>query len=557
MFSLAQLTTTTGRQAEIVEVLLRNGWSFFRNQISPKEEEPEAPALPLPNTLKQILIDLGPTFVKLGQLLSTRPDLLSPDYIRALETLQSDVPALSWAVVAPILEQELQRPILEVFSEVNQVAIAAGSLAQVHYGRLQDGQPVAIKIQRPGIRRVIEQDLTVMQSLVELLNRDSLAAAYDLPGLLEEFRTTLLGELDFCREARNTEQMGENLAHSSIWKSGQVIVPKVFWDYTTERVLVLEWIHGVKLTEADIPAQRRQALAARSVQVLMQQMFIDGIFHADPHPGNFFYVERGETHQPSDQIALLDFGMVAILDPRTQQILTDLLIGIIYEHPRQVAHAVRELGFTRLETDVRAIESSFDKLLRRFYTRPLSEINMAELFNEALRIPRENHIQMPGSIGLCAKAIANIEGLARRLDPGFSFVTVARPVMERSLQQRMLGPNLLTDAARSSLYLSRIMSDLPQRTEVLMDRLERSELGMNVRWKGSQEFQTALSKGQRRLTLSILSVGMILSGALLLAANAEEASTFTPDFSLLWSQALLGAGVVLAMWIVGEFVVRP
>jgi ubiquinone biosynthesis protein len=249
--------------------------------------------------------------------------------------------------------------------------------------------------------------------------------------------------------------------------------------------------------------------------------------------------------------------MVAILDPRTQQILTDLLIGIIYEHPRQVAHAVRELGFTRLETDVRAIESSFDKLLRRFYTRPLADINMAELFNEALRIPRENHIQMPGSIGLCAKAIANIEGLARRLDPGFSFVTVARPVMERSLQQRMLGPNLFTDAARSSLYLSRILSDLPQRTEVLMDRLERSELGMNVRWKGSQEFQTALSKGQRRLTLSILSVGMILSGALLLAANAEEASTFTPDFSLLWSQALLGAGVVLAMWIVGEFVVRP
>jgi ubiquinone biosynthesis protein len=286
----------------------------------------------------------------------------------------------------------------------------------------------------------------------------------------------------------------------------------------------------------------------------MQQMFIDGIFHADPHPGNFFYVNRGDN---IDQIALLDFGMVAILDPRTQQILTDLLIGIIYEQPRQVAQAVRELGFTRLETDVRAIESSFDKLLRRFYTRPLSDINMAELFNEALRIPRENHIQMPGSIGLCAKAIANIEGLARQLDPMFSFVTVARPVMERSLRQRLLGPNLLTDVARSSLYFSRIVSDLPQRMDVLMDRLERSELGMNVRWRGSKDFQNTLSKGQRRLTLAILSVGMILSGALLLAANAPEASTFTPGFTLVWSQTLLGAGVGLALWIVGEFVLRP
>jgi predicted unusual protein kinase regulating ubiquinone biosynthesis (AarF/ABC1/UbiB family) len=553
MLTLANLTTTTGRQAEIIEVVVRNGWSFFRGLLSGNNATPEKLSLPLPEVLCQILIDLGPTFVKLGQLLSTRPDLLSPDYIRALETLQSDVPGLPWSQIAPIIEQELQRPISEVFRDINETSIAAGSLAQVHYGHLLDGQAVAIKVQRPGIRRIIEQDLAVLQSLAELFNRDGLAAAYDLPSLLEEFRTTLIGELDFRREARNTEQMGETIAKSPLWKPGQVIVPKVHWQETSERLLTLEWLDGVKLTEAEIPTHRKQAMAALAVQVLMQQMFIDGIFHADPHPGNFFYVGDGET----DRIALLDFGMVAILDPRTQQILTDLVIGIVYEQPRQVAQAVRELGFTRLETDVRAIESSFDRLLRRFYTRPLSDINMAELFYEALRIPRENHIQMPGSIGLCAKAIANIEGLARRLDPVFAFVTVARPVMERSLRQRLLGPNLLNDTARSSLYLSRMMTDLPQRMEVLMDRLERSELGMNVRWKGSKDFQHTLQKSQRRQTLAILSVGMMLAGSLLLANHAPEAATLSPEFSLLWSQALLAIGLGLGLWVMGEFVLRP
>lgn len=553
MLSLANLASSRGRQAEIIEVVLRNGWGYFRSQIGLGETELEAPSLPLPEVLCKILIELGPTFVKLGQLLSTRPDLLGPEYIASLETLQSDVPALPWSEIAPILEQELNSPIATVFAQVNEVAIAAGSLAQVHQGYLPDNRKVAIKIQRPGIRPIIERDLEVLQVLAELFSNDRLGAAYDLLGLVEEFRNTLLAELDFRREARNTEQMGQNLAQSPLWQPGQVIVPQVYWELTSEKVLTLEWLEGIKLTEVELPTHRKEALAALAAQVVMQQMFLDGTFHADPHPGNFFYVGDGEI----DRIALLDFGMVATLDPRTQQILTDLLIGIIYQQPRQVAQAVRELGFTRLEIDIRAVEESFDRLLRRFYTRPLSEINMAELFNEALRIPRENKIQMPGAIGLCAKAIANIEGLARKLDPLFPFVTVARPVMERSLQQRLLGTHLLGDTARSALYLSRMLSELPQRLEILVDRLERSELGLNLRWRGAEEFQKNQNKSQRRQTLSILSVGMMLSGSLLLAAHSTAASTFSPGFTLVWSQTLLGAGLSLGLWLLGEFFLKP
>lgn len=544
----ASLPFVSSRQAEIIEVVARNGWHYFRNQLS-LNPEPEQFALPLPDVLRQILIELGPTFVKLGQLLSTRPDLLSPEYIQALESLQDNVPALPWSEIEDILKAELEQPWQRFFADIEPVAIAAGSLGQVHRGILQNGQVVAIKIQRPGIREVIEQDLDVLAALADWFSSDDIGQAYDLPGLVEEFRSSLYGELDFRREGRNTDELRENLSRSTLWQPGQVIVPQVFWDLTRERLLVLEWIEGVKLNQVKLPEARQKALAALIVQVIMQQMLLNRTFHADPHPGNFLYV--GDDTE--ERVALLDCGMVAMFDPRTQRIITDLLVGIIYEQPRQVAQSIRELGFTRLELDLRSIEAAFDRLLRRFYTRPLEEINMAALLNEALRIPRENKIQMPGTIGLFVKAIANVEGIARRFDPLFPFVDVARPVVEQSLQKRMFGEQIVPDIARSSLYLSEFLIQFPQRLDVLLDRLERSELGLIWRWRDQSDFQQAATKSLRRMSLAVLGVGTMVSGSLLASAGLNEPS----GAILIWSQGLLGIGMALSLWLLLEYIFRP
>lgn len=552
MLTRTNLPFSSSREAEIIEVVARNGWDYFRRQLS-FDAKPEVPSLPLPEVLVNILVELGPTFVKLGQILSTRPDLLSPEYIQALESLQSSVPPLPWSEIEPILSQEFQRPLPEIFAEFDRNAVAAGSLAQVHRGRLLDGRIVAVKVQRPGIALLIERDLAVLESLATWFGQDGLGEAYDLPGLVDEFRASLTGELDFCREARNAQQLGRHLANSALWRPGQVIVPKTYPELTTPRVLTMDWIEGPKLTDVQLPEERKKELAALATQVVMQQMFLDGFFHADPHPGNFIFV----GDQQENRIALLDCGMVGLLDPRTQGILTDLLVGIVYEQPRQVAQAIRELGFSQLEIDLRAIESDFDRLLRRFYTRPLEDVNLTDLLNEALRIPRENKIQMPGSIGLFVKAVANVEGIARRLDPLFPFVDVARPVVERSVRQRLLGPTLWQDTARSGLYLTRFLGEFPQRLEILMDRFERSELGLNVRWRDRPEFQQSLNRSMRRQSLTILSVGSMISGSLLLAAGANVSSTLPLGFTLLWSQGLLVSGVSLGIWLVLEFVLRP
>jgi ubiquinone biosynthesis protein len=551
MPSYPSLPFINSRQAEIIEVVARNGWGYFRNQLS-LNPQPEEFKLPLPNVLRQILIDLGPTFVKLGQLLSTRPDLLSPDYIRVLETLQSDVPALAWVDVETILQTELGQPLEQVFAELDTIAIAAGSLAQVHQAKLRDGRRVAIKIQRPNVGYVVERDLAVLEALAAFFNGDSIGQAYDLLGLVEEFRNSLMAELDFRREAKNTDQLRANLAKSNLWEQGQVIVPQVYHELTSEKVLVLEWIDGVKLSQMDLPPDRQQAVAALVVQVVMQQMFLDRIFHADPHPGNFLYIGDGK----SDRIALLDCGMVAILDPRTQRIITDLLVGIVFEQPRQVAQAVRELGFARLDVDIRAIEAEFDRLLRRFYTKPLEEINLAELLNAALKIPRDNKIQMPGAVGLFAKAIANIEGIARQLDPSFAFVEVARPVVTQALQRRVIGAEVLPEVGRSSLYFSQLLLDLPLRLDVLTDRLERSELGLVWRWRDQGAFQDTVSKTSRRLVLAILSVGCLLTGAILSASDSLSRMPPQSDWLVIWHQSFLVAGVGLALWVIAGVVVR-
>ncbi len=214
-----------------------------------------------------------------------------------------------------------------------------------------------------------------------------------------------------------------------------------------------------------------------------------------------------------------------------------------------IAQAIRNLGYTRVDIDIRAVETAFDRLLRRFYTRPLSEINLADLLNEALRIPRQNNIQMPGTIGLFVKAIANVEGIARSLDPMFPFVEVARPVVERVIQRSLLGPTTVQETAQSSLYLSRLLTQFPQRLEILLDRLERSELGVNVGLRVEREFKQTWRQGTRRLSLAMIAVGALIAGAILLGVAANGSSAVPLTVILVWSQGLLVAGVVLGIWI--------
>ena len=547
------------REAEILKVVSRHGWSYVQTRLSPgsitsaqEAAAAENPSLPLPQVLAQVLTELGPTYVKLGQLLSTRPDLLSSDYIEALESLQSNVPPVPWEEIKPQLEADLGTDISEVFTEFEEKVIAAGSLGQIYRAQLPDGQTVAVKVQRPGIRNLIESDLQVLQDLVERFKNRQSGEIFDLQGLLDEFSTSILSELDFRREARNTIEMGENLDQSHFWSKGEICVPKVYSEWSSERVLVLEWVEGTPILKAELPSNQRVQVARWVAQMLLNQFFIDGFFHADPHPGNFFY----HSNEKDYYLILLDCGMVSRLDPRTRNILLDLFIGIIDANPRQMAQALYDVGYTREAVNIAAMENEVDRVLRSNYTRALSELKLAELIQEILDIPRRNHIQLPGTIGLFIKALTNAEGVARSLDPDFSFIEVGRPVMKRASRQRYFSPARLQETTYKSVLALDSLSGLPQRLDSLFDRLEVSELSLSWTWREQNEFQQTLNQGVRRLSLALLSVGAIGSGALLVASKSQAASTIS-GYTLFWGNGLLIGGLAIALWLVFEFIVRP
>jgi len=543
------------RETEILRIIARYGWEYVYKKLSNSNSlqgEADTPSLPLPDVLCQILIELGPTYVKLGQLLSTRPDLLPLEYIEALESLHSNVPSLPWLDVKHQLEADLGCPVTEKFAEIEEVSIAAGSLGQVHKAKLLNGDIVAVKIQRPGIRQVIIEDLQVLQFLVDRFSKGKLGEAYDLKALLEEFSLSILNELNFKQEEQNTIAMGKNLVQSQFWPKNTIQVPKVYPDFTRERLLVLEWIEGTSLFKANISPERKIEIARLISQMVMQQFFIDGFFHADPHPGNFFYLGDEQGYH----LTLLDCGMVSRLDPRTKNILLELFVGIVEADPRQTALAVYNLGFAQQTVNLKTIEDQCDRLLRSNYSRSLADLNFARLINEVLEIPRTNHLQLPGSVGLLVKAFTNAEGVARTLDPDFPFIEVARPVIEKAVRRQLLGKYGLQEKTYLTLKTLESLSVLPQRLENIFDRLEGSELSINWSWRGQEDFQKMFNKGIRRLSLALLAIGGIGSGALLIATNSNAGYTF--DFgTILWGNGLLIGGLALAICLVFELIFKP
>ena len=292
---MLSLTQNTSRQREIAEVVLRNGWEYMRQLLAGSKTD--APQLPPPAVLRNIFIDLGPVYVKLGQLLSTRPDLLPKDYIEALTDLQANVPSASWVEIEALLRQQLRQPLDKIFREVDREPIAAGSIAQTHRAILTDGQVVALKIQRPGIERIVEQDISLIKAVADLVSRTDLGQDYDLVAIAEEFTSALRAELDFRQEARYTDRLRQNLAASEWFDSGQLVVPQVYWEQTTQKVLVLEWLNGVPILKTSLAteAPQRGQIASLLFKAFSQQIFIDGFFHADPHPGNLFYLNDGRV----------------------------------------------------------------------------------------------------------------------------------------------------------------------------------------------------------------------------------------------------------------------
>ena len=543
------LARTSARQREIIEIVLGHGWDYMRQLLTGiKTNEPQ---LPPPAILRNVLTDLGPVYVKLGQLLSTRPDLLPQSYIEALSSLQAEVAPVDWVEIQAVIRQQVPQPLETLFTTIDPKPVAAGSIGQIHRATLKSGQEVALKVQRPGIEQIVEQDITLLRGLAELVEKTDFGQTYDVVALAEEFAMALRSELRFTQEASYTETLRKNLTDSRWFDSQRLVIPKVYQELTTNQLLVLEWLDGVPLLNANLPVVvqsqeqngqtllSRQSAATLLLRAFFQQICIDGFFHADPHPGNLFYLADG-------RIALLDCGMVGRLDPRTQEVLLELLLAIVNldakrctELTLQLAPPVEPVNLLRLERD-------YDRLLRRYYSLSLAEFNFSQLFYEVLDVARSNRVRIPGNLGLCAKALANLEGVGRFLDPDFNLPGEIRPLMTTVFQRQILGDAPLPAILRTVLDLKNLSLRSPRQVEMLLERLTSETLQWNLNLRELEPLRRSLDASANRLSFSIV-VGSLIVGAAIISAQGGISRVVWLSDVLFAAASLLGLGLLVSI----------
>ncbi len=552
------------RLAPIVRVLARYGFGSLAYRLSlgsfvparfRKKNPPDG--LSAPKRLRMALEELGPTFIKLGQVLSTRADLLPDAYIDELRQLTEHVPPFDTAVARRIVEAELKRPIPELFLEFGEEPIASGSIGQVYNAVLLSGRQVVVKVKRPQIEKVILADLDLFEVAVPLLDRIEELKPLRLPVILDEFRRSLLREMDFVSEGSFTSKIREDLADNP-----NVRVPEVIWELTTPDVLVMERLAGISLGRRQELAAMgidRAAVARNLAECFLHQFFRTGLFHADPHPGNILITSDG-------RIGLVDFGMAGRLSTELRSYLATSFIALTRRDLDMITDVYMEIGALSEDTDIPRLKTDLQEALDKYYGIPLHCLDMQKAFSDAMRVARIHHVLLPRDFVLLGKSFVTMISMARELDPAFDLAAVAKPYALTILKDKFSPAAIGHDALSQLWNVGHSLRKLPRDLRSVMRRLLGGSLQFSLRWNQFDRFVQELDKATNRLAFSIIVSAIVLASSILLHAKIPPhmesvlpgrlgrlfAETM-PDISVLGLAGFLVAGIfglllAIAIW---------
>lgn len=530
-----ELLRHAGRYRRIAEVVATHGLGVLADRLGvvtrrlrPGPLTPATPSDPAIEALhlRLALAELGPVFIKLGQMLSTRPDLLPPVFVTELARLQSSAPPLPAGVAEDVIEGELGASPATLFAAFDPSPIASASIGQAHAATLHDGTRVVVKVRRPDAAAQVHEDLDILLNLAtEAERRSALAVDHDLVGIVTGFAETLRAELDYLREGRNAERFARELTADT-----RIDIPKVFWATTTSRVLTLERVGGTKVDDVealDRAGIDRSRVVQDAVDAVAQMVFVHGFFHADPHPGNLFV-------QPSGRIALIDFGMVGEIDDELRDRCVRLFLALAREEVGGIAAALLGMTAGRARVDRVALERDLVPLVAMYAGKRLAEVATASVVTELLAILRRHRLQLPSTVVLLLRMILMIDGMGKALDPAFQLGEAVRPSIVRLAAEGATPAAWLHRVMRARDDLRDLTADLPARVRRLVEHIEADGIPVALHAKELDPLVGRLERVGDRLVVGMIAAALITGIGELTAGGGASRSR--------WASPLLHAG---------------
>jgi ubiquinone biosynthesis protein len=542
-----------GRVHEIAKVLVRFGFADVLARLglaSALERaghllhvprlEAEA-ALPSPVRLRHSLEALGPTFVKLGQVLASRVDLFGPEWIAQFEQLQNHAPFVPFDIIEAQLEAELGAPLDEVFGQVERAPLAAASIAQVHRVRLRDGTEAVVKVRRPGVRETIAADIRLLERLARILEaRSPEAARYRPREVVRHFRASIERELDLAAECHNAERIAVSLAAMP-----GVVIPRVHWQWTSEAINVQDFVPGRPLQDllepgADAAAGANlPAIAQAGAQAVLQMVFVEGFFHADPHGGNVLYL-------PGDRLGLIDFGMVGHLSTPRRRQLVELLRGLVERDAGHVADVLEEWtegGFA----DPDAVLDDIEMFLDRYHGVPLGQLHLGEMLMQVTDIVRAHGLWLPPDLAMVVKVFITLEGLGRKLDPAFDMVGAATPFLHRVLRERYQPRALARRLSQGMVEVAEALALLPRQLRGLVHSAAEGRLRLRVDSEQLSAVANQVSHAANRLAMGLVIAALIIGSSIVMTVEGGPTMFGLPFFGLAGFLGAIAGGAWLLL----------
>ena len=542
-------TKDLGRVHEIAMILIRFGFGDIVRRLGLASiidragkvlhwsEVEELAHLEPPARVRTALEEMGPTFVKLGQILATRPDLFSPQWIEEFQKLQDQVQPVPFAEILPQLEEDLGGGTNEVFSEFDQEPLAAASIAQVYKARLKDNSLAIVKVRRPGIRKKVEADLRLLKILADIAEKENKDfRRYRPQEIVHQFTLSMRRELDLAGECRNAERMATIFDDDT-----NFVIPKVYWQWTSERMNVQEYIDGISARDIEGIEKAgldRKQLSRRGSDIVLRMVLEEGFFHADPHPGNIFYL-------PDNRICFIDFGMVGRLSEERRTQVVSLLQGMVGRNTDNVVKILLRWSGNAL-VNVDSLTIDVDDFIDQYHGVPLKEVDITALLTDLTTLLRDHQLNLPPDLALLSKALITLEGMGRELDPDYNMVEVATPFLQRALFKRFAPDAMLKQGWQSFSSLIELVTGLPKDLHQLLEAARRGALGVRLDIAKPEWLGKELDRVVNRLSVSLVTSALIVGSSIV--STVEGGSSSLVGLMGFFGAAIGGIWLLLSIW---------